>query len=260
MKKIFGLLLVPALLLAGGCNNEYDGYSLSKYWVDMATVENPDGEPYFYFNTDEGERMWVAATALRGYRPKNGQRIVANYTILYDAPKDSGYDHDVKLNAAYNVLTREIVALTEENDAQLGHDPLGVRDLWVGAHYLNVEFSYLGKNGRPDINLVRDGSKVDEAGKIHLELRYNSGLIYALSEPPTAQGEPVLYERKGIASFDLSSLQTEGEESVTLVIHSLPAYGAEEETHEVIFTYGAKKVHSTGAPRTFAIDEYSDME
>ena len=243
MKKGLLLLIAPALLLAGGCDN--DGYSLSKFWVGMATVENPDGENYFYFDTDNGKRMWTAASALPGYRPEDGQRIIADYTILSDRPAGSSYDHDVKLNRVFNVLTKNVVEITEENTGELGNDPVRVTDIWVGADYLNVEFEIAGQNKRHTINLGIDPSKEYEDGKTHLELRHN------------AKGDIPSVDREGIVSFNLKSLQTPDKEFLTLVVHALSPESGEKKTYEVVYRFNGT---DSVTEREFSFGEAADIE
>lgn len=248
MKKLLWMLMVPALLLAGGCSNDDDGYSLGDVWRSMATVENPDQENYFYFKTDGGTRLWTAATDLWNYRPKDGQRIIAYFTIISDKPAGSSYDHDVVFRSAYNVLTKNVVEITAENDEELGHDPVRITDGWIGSDYLNVEFTFRGQNKTHYINLGRDASAEYDDGKIHLELRHN------------AKGDVPSRDMKGIASFNVKSLQLDGAESVTFVIHFTPSEGADEETREVVYKYGIGVQSAVEYEKIFDIDQLVEVK
>lgn len=224
MKKFLLLLAAPALLAVGGCDD--DGYSLGDMWRSIATVENPDRENYFFFQTDGGTRLWTAANDLWGYHPADGQRIIAYFTIISDKPAGSSYDHDVIFRGAYNILTKNVVEITEANDEELGHDPIRVGDLWTGADYLNIEFAVAGQHKTHYINLGSDPSKEYSDGKVHLELRHN------------ANGDTPSRNLRGLVSFDLKPLQTAGAESLTLVIHARAADG-EDVTHEVVYKFNA---------------------
>ena len=245
MKKLLFLLVAPALLLIGGCNDD-DDYSLGDLWRSIATVENPNQENYFFFRTDGGLRMWTGANDLRNYYPKDGQRIIAFYTIISDRSSGSNYDHDVIFRGVYEILTKDIVEITEENNEKLGNDPIQVKEIRVGSDYLNVEFMVDGQNKKHAINLGRDASKEYNDGKIHLELRHN------------ANGDDPSRELSGMASFNLAPLQVEGEKSLTLVIHSLPSEGGEEKTQEV--TYNFNEIGS-GPEITFSLEgEMANIE
>lgn len=223
-KKAVILLMVLLPVFFTACDD--DGYSLGDIWVSIATVENPDEEAYFFLNLDNQDRMWIAATNLPFYRPGDGQRIIADYTVLSDKAAGSAYDHDIKLNnVLYSILTKDIFDITPETQDSIGNDPLRVEDMWIGSHYLNVEFVFGGQNRVHAINLVKDDSKIYEDGKVHLEFRHN------------ANGDNPVYKRWGLASFDLRSLGEDGVTSVDIVVHTLEDAEEAPEAKEYEFTY-----------------------
>lgn len=226
MKKIFLLSLLLPFFMA--CDLNDDGYSLDKYWIDIATVENPDNSSFFYFRLDNNDLMWTAATNFRHFRPVDGQRIIVNYTILSNGPTGGSYNHDVKLNDAYKVLTKGIFPITPATRDSIGNDSIHVRDIWIGRDFLNVEFVYPGYDQIHFINLVSDASKVYTDGKIHLEFRHN------------ANEDNPIYHRNGIVSFNLKSLQTgAGSDSVNLVIHVNEPNMAADKTFNLTYKFGA---------------------
>lgn len=236
--KILIALTVLSSLFFTSCSDD-DGYSLGKYWVGIATVENQEGGPYFFFDLDDGTRMWTAATGLPYYSPANGQRIIANYTILSDKSSGSSYDHDVRLNDVYQILTKDMVAITSENNETLSNDPITIKDIWVGGDHLNVEFVFAGYNKVHFINLGRDASKDYNDGKIHLEFRHN-----AYDDSPS-------YKMWGMASFRLEPLQAEGTESLTLVIHTKEYGSDEDKIYELTYNFSTQS--SSG--RTFILEQ-----
>jgi len=218
-------LLLPLFV---ACNFEDDGYSLDNYWIDIATVENPDSSSFFYFRLDNNDLMWTAATNFHHFRPVNGQRIIANYTILSNAPASSLYNHDVKLNDVYKVLTKGIFQITPATLDSIGTDSIHVRNMWIGSDYLNVQFVYPGYDKTHFINLVSDASKVYTDGKTHLEFRHN------------ANGDNPVYHRNGIVSFSLKSLQAGvSSDSINLVIHVNEPNLVADKTFELTYKFGA---------------------
>lgn len=222
MKRFFLFLLIVPFLAS--CNDD-DQCSLDDYMIDIATVENPNQATNFYFTLDDGERMWTAASELKYYRPKDGQRIIANYTILAERPASSTHGFDVRLNDAYEVLTKGIFNITPATQDSIGNDYISIRDMWICSDYLNVEFEYPGYNKTHFINLVSDTSKTYTDGKVHLEFRHNDN------------GDYPNYFRWGIVSFNLRSLQTSPNGSIGLVIHT-KEFNLGEETYNLTYKFG----------------------
>lgn len=224
MKKYVLILLLP-LLAFMSCDND-DGYSLDDFWVGMATVDNPEGGPYFYLTLDDNEKLWIVATNLLNYRPQTGQRILADFTILNDKPEGSAYDHDVRLNDAYNVLTKRVIDITPAMQDSIGNDPIQIRDVWVGSDYINIRFLYQWGNRQHMLNLVRDVSKEYNDGRVHLEFRHNA---YEDTQNRTAGG---------LVSFDAKPLQrlTTGDE-LPLTIH-VRTGESQERTYDLTYEFG----------------------
>ncbi len=221
--KFFLLFLLITLFT--GCNDDNNYYE--KYWVNIATVQNPDSVSTFFFRLDNNDLMWTEQTNFRDYRPKDGQRIIANYTILSDKRATGLYDYDVKLNDVYPVLTKGIFQITPATQDSIGNDSIYISDMWIGSDYLNVEFQYEGYNQTHYINLVSDTSKVYTDGKIHLEFRHN------------ANNDAPYYYRNGIVSFNLKSLQADSTSgALDLVISVNVPNKAADETYELTYKYG----------------------
>ncbi len=202
-------LLILFIVLFLSCRD--DGYSFDYYCIDIATVENPSQRSSFYFRSDDNKLMFTAASnMLDFYRPNDGQRIIANYTLLNDKSAKSAYQHDVKLNNVYNVLTKDIYYITAGTQDSIGDDPVTISDMWIGGDFLNVQFRYYGLNKIHFINLVLDESKTYNEEKIHLEFRHN------------AHDDEQSYQKRGIVSFNLQPLKENliNKDELILVIHT----------------------------------------
>jgi len=206
--KHFAIVLFSVVMVTA-CSNDMmdDELSLDKYWVDIATVKNTEGKNVFFLQLDDSTMLWTAASAFHNYKPTDGQRVIANYTILSDKRPTGMYSYDVRLNDVYEVLTKPIFNITPATQDSIGNDPVEVTNIWVGSKYLNVEFAYYGYDKIHFINLVNDNSKTYTDGKVHLEFRHN------------ARGDSNMYRRHGIVSFDISSLINPLVDAVPLVIH-----------------------------------------
>ena len=66
--------------------------------------------------------------------------VITYFNPLYD--NYEGYDHAVKVEHNYNVLTKQVEDLTAENESEFGNDPVWVNKdmMWIGGGYLNVIF------------------------------------------------------------------------------------------------------------------------
>jgi len=224
LKTILLSLFIP---LFAACDfNDNDDYISQNDYVDIATVKNPDSLSTFFFKLDNDKLMWTAASNFYNYRPKNGQRIVAFYSVLSDKRATGLYDYDVRLNNVYPVLTKEIFQITTSKQDSIGNDSIFISEIWIGSDYLNVEFRYYGYNQIHYINLVSDGSKMYTDGKTHLEFRHN------------ANNDSPNYYRRGIVSFDLKTLQaTTTNKIINLVIHVNVPNQVEEKTYSLTYNF-----------------------
>lgn len=241
MNRLLLILFVPAALLLTSCNDN-DGYSLDRFWVGMATVENPDNRSNFYLNLDNNDKLWIAANAYSNYRPATGQRIIADYTILNDKPGGSGYQHDVKLNGAYNVLTKNVFNITAATQDSIGNDPIGVRDIWVGGGFLNIRFFFDANNKQHFLNLVRDTAKVYDDNLIHLEFRHN------------AYNDAARYRVGGWVSFNLNSLFIQPfSEKANIVVHVKELDGNNKE-----YKFYFDPTDNSVTPREYSRSDYEE--
>jgi len=166
------MIAIPALQ---SCDD--DGYSLGDFVVRMATVHVEAGNTY-YLQIDNGKKLWPAATEIPWYKPVDGQRVWADYTLLSDQIPNTEFDHAIKVNYLFNVLTKTIDDLTAENEEEIGNDPANIRDMWIGGNYLNMEILLpIPVNELHRVSLVKntlnEGLLIDEEGYVHLEYRLN---------------------------------------------------------------------------------------
>lgn len=199
MKKRILLLLAAVISITlTSCDN--DDWSSDSYWVDMGTVQKVSPTSHeFYILLDNGDKVWPAITNFPYYNPKDGQRIIASYTILSN--RHDGYNHDVKINDIYQVLTKPIVKLTTANADSIGNDPLVITDAWIASDHLNIEFEFLGDSKRHMVNLVESDQFPSTPELAKLQFRQNG------------YGDSQRYRMRGIVSFSISSLQTAGAQS-----------------------------------------------
>lgn len=227
MKKTFlTLILVSAGILLGIISCDDNSNSLGNFGIDIATV-NPEGDNAYSLQLDNGKKLWPAASVIR-YAPSYNQRVFLNYTILSDA--QSGYDHYIKVNDIWNILTKQVIELNAQNADSIGHDPVKTNAVWVGGDYLNVSFMFNYGGIKPHaINLVQNRLSAEgSADAIDLEFRHNA----------YQSEESRLYE--GFVCFDLKPLRDNETDSVKLSVKVKNWEG--DITYDVTYRYGNSSV------------------
>lgn len=226
MKKLLTGIIVLFLIIS--CNND-DVNSNDKNWQAIATVENPTLSTTFNFRLDNGDLMYTNTAGLLNYKPKDGQRIIANYSVIETtSPTNSTVKNVVRLNDAYEILTKGIFKIKPAQQDSIGNDQIEIRSIWVGSDYLNVEFVYLGYNKNHYVNLVSDDAKTYTDNKTHLEFRHNANGDYPSSS------------KWGMASFDLRSLKANhnSNDSVKLIIHTKEYGTTTDKTYALTYKFG----------------------
>lgn len=168
---LLSMVVVSMVPTLQSCDD--DGYSLGDFVIRMATVRAIGGNTY-YLEIDNGKKLWPAATNIPMYRPTDGQRVIADFTLLAD--NFQGYDHAIKVNYLYDVRTKMVETLEAGSEDTFGDDPVLITDIWVGSKYLNVEFNInLPVNKRHSVHLIRNDNITDPGdGYTYLEYRYNT--------------------------------------------------------------------------------------
>lgn len=241
-KKIFTYvtLLVIAFSSFIACSDS-DNYSLNNYRINIATV-TPEGNQSYSLLLDNGTKLWPAAGNIY-YKPRLNQRVFINYTILSD--KMNGYDHYIRVNDMWDILTKPVIKLTAENADSIGHDPIRVENLWIANHYLNAEFSFNYGGVRPHaINLVQNFQQEHEVkDTLKLEFRHNSYNSYS----------DRLF--RGLASFDLKPFRQEDKDSIPIQIKVKDWKG--EQTYKLMYKYnGSNNVKSESSIPNITSSEY----
>lgn len=222
MRRFFlaiGIFTIGIILFLSSCDDS--AHSLGEFRINIATAI-PNGENSYSLLLDNGTRLWPAASAVT-YNPEMNQRVFLNYTILSGA-KD-GYNHYIKVNDIWNILTKDVIELNTHNEDSIGNDPVKTNAVWVGGDYLNVSFMFNYGGVQPHaINLVKN--MLDESSStnnIELEFRHNS----------YNSQQYKFYE--GFVCFDLRPLRVENTDSVKLSVKVKEFIG--ETTYDVIYKY-----------------------
>ena len=220
MKKnllTIAVILVACFTFLSSCDNS--GYYERR--VNIATVQPRGGYAYSLL-FDDGRHLLPVASAVR-YVPRENQRVLLNFTIL--SGRYGEFDHLIRVNDIWNILTKQVVELTTENAEKIGDDPVIINRMWEGGNFLNVSFRFNWGGIRPHyINLVKN-TTVESASDdvIELEFRHN------------AYGSTNSFNRDGLVSFDLRPFQVEGQDEVRLAIRVNEPTG--KRVIEIVYRY-----------------------
>ena len=236
---MLSLWITLIICLFNSCNND-EGYSLDDAWYSIATIHAEGyGATSYWLTLDSGTSLWPVATNIPGYDAKDKQRAIVLYTILSD--EFSGYDHAIKILDIKGILTKPIVEdLYEENDSIYGTDPADIAEMWIGDGFLNIvfEFNYGGDTVH-FINLIEN---------VHVNTPY----FYEFRHH--AYNDSERYRRKGIVAFDLSSVNTNGEEiELTIQVNTFDG------TKDFKIKYNSLK-NPTVQNRTVSMDNFVDIK
>lgn len=232
-------ILAVILLVIASCDD--NSRSAGNFHINIATII-PEGENTYSLLLDDGERLWPVATDM-WYTPSYNQRVFLNYTIL--SGKQEDFDHYIKVNDIWNILTKEAIELNEINADSIGNDPVRANSVWVGGDYLNVSFMFNYGGVKPHaVNLVKNTLSADPSPEaIRLEFRHNSYQSAATR----------LYE--GFVCFNLKPFRVNDADSVKLSVRFKEWSG--ETTYDVVYRYNQP---ATGTSASMPIPVISSNE
>lgn len=223
MKRMIRLTpLILIVFLFFSCSKD-DDYSLNKFWVSAATITTGDVKPYLIV-TDNGDKLFPSSSNIRYFQPVNGQRVWVSYTILKD--EGTAFDYYVKVNDVREILTKEIVTLTNSNKDSIGDDPVEIENVWFSGDFLTIGFVYGGGGAIHFVNLVRNVEDAfTESGLPILEFRHNRN------------NDRFNNAMRGWVSFDLSELKLPNRDSITFILRAKSFKDQEPFEKQLTFKY-----------------------
>ncbi len=211
---VFGLL---AAAVFTGCDKFLeDKNTPGNFWVGYADVrvlehaQNDmldNSETGVYLHLDNGKVLEVMSfgASAQGFELRDGMRVLVNFSKLGETPMYGTLPRwQVHVNEMVEVLTK---APTEGDGAALADAGIDPRHLWVSGKYLNLTFMYYCSDAQVphgiDLWLNADHPDAD-AQNVYVELRHD------------ARGDAARRRMFARASFDVSGLLSEGQNTVTI--------------------------------------------
>ncbi len=197
--RIFIIAIFPFLLMS--CQDDEEQATT---WISLGEVQNDyNGSGETVIQLDNGEVL-IPTNTIPHY--DDDERIALSFSNY----EEGAAEFEATVYNTKDVLTKDIVKLTEENEEELGNDPIHVheQDIWISDKYLNIYFEYLGSGYVSHfINMATDEeNKYDKNGRLILTFKHNAYHDY------------MHYWFPGLVSFDMESLREGNETSVDFVV------------------------------------------
>jgi hypothetical protein len=199
-------MLGITLAFLPGCELDDDEYSMEDTWVGFGLVQKDTIDDSFFIELDNGAVLFPANSSGWVDDVTDNQRVLANFTILGDKENTEDVEqYDVRINSLRNILYKSILDISPAIEDSIGNDPIHVKDYWLKNNMLNLELQYRGGSVIHYINLVKQPNAT-ATEPVVLELRHNDN------------DDPELIRMSAVVTFDLSSIQVAGKDSVTFKV------------------------------------------
>jgi hypothetical protein len=127
-------------------------YGFGEYFEEIVTAVSEN-----VFVLDNGKTLFnTNEKASKAYQ--SGDRILMNYTLLHETT--AGYDYTVRINGSSKVPLTELSLVDQKTIQSLVSEPVFFESLWVGNHYLNLQFYINYKSETHSIKLLTDSSLI----------------------------------------------------------------------------------------------------
>jgi len=198
------LFLLSLFLLISCENKEYD-YGFDEYKEEFAVALSKTE-----FLTDNGEKLIHTGKEItRSFNA--GDRLYLHYTLLPE--EKSGYDHTVRVNGFAIIPSGQLKPVSDADIKKLPSEPILLESVWIGSHFLNMQFYLEYHSQSHEIGLVADSVK----------LKNNEYDLYFSHD---SKNDPAGYYTHSFLSFDLEKSlgQPAGDKKLNVVI-STSNYG-----------------------------------
>jgi len=173
-----------AVFFLFSCEDKKVDYGLDEYFVEIVTARTENE-----FLLDNGKKIFAASNENKK-KYDSGDRVFINFTLLETTA--SG-DYNVRINGSAKIPQGKIT-LTDEKGINSAHnEPVVLESVWLGSHYLNMQFYLNYKSTAHKIGLLADSTRL-ESDTIRL---------YFLHD---LNNDPLGYPSHSYLSFDLKDV------------------------------------------------------
>jgi len=209
------LLMALAMPVIQSCLNDWNDNDYNNTSLTIGTLKIIEGKNY-YFNLDEGGKMYPGDTTyVHNYSLVDGQRVFIHFQLL--SKSVTGYDYNAQIYRIENILTKNIIPLTEATADSIGNDPINATDIWIAGGCLNIQYQlYYSPNAdkKHMLNLVTNetsGTSTSDENYVDLGFRHN-----AYNDMKQELGW-------GVVSFKLDNIanQTKGKKGLKVHVNTI---------------------------------------
>ena len=135
------------------CQDKTVDYGLDTYYLEIVTAQNENE-----FLTDKGQLL-VATPNENQKTYASGDRVLLNYTLL-DAVA-SGNNYSVRINGSAKVPLGKLAFSNDSVIQSSSKEPILLESVWIGSHYLNMQFYFNYKSETHVIGLLADSTSLE---------------------------------------------------------------------------------------------------
>ena len=133
------------------CEDKSVDYGLDKYYVEIVTVQNNN-----LFLSDNG-KIITATSDESNKTYASGDRVLLNYTLL----TASGNNYSVRINGSAKVPLGKLTLTDDLAIQSSAKEPILLESVWLGSHYLNMQFYLNYKSVTHKIGLLADSIRLE---------------------------------------------------------------------------------------------------
>ena len=238
MKRILKIGIFISLIFSFSACYDLDNDSNYDYWNGFGVI-HIDDQSDITIEMDNGD-MLFPVNMHHTDRYKDKDRILINYVISDSDRVITGEkrEYHVLVNRIEKVLYKGIFDITPATEDSIGNDPIHVYKVWKTRNMVTLKLGYNGHSKAHFINLVKEpGELTLDDQPVQLELRHNKN------------GDRETYRMDAFVTFDLSSLQIAGQDSVSYVING-KNYKGEDYSYKGVYRYDSDSSKSIEANKS----------
>ena len=135
------------------CEDKTVDYGLGIYYVEIVTAQNKNE-----FLNDNG-KLIIAASQKNEKTYAFGDRVLLNYSLLPSTASEG--DFSVQINASSKIPLGQITATNDSTIRSSHIDPILLESVWLGSHYLNMQFYVNFMSETHKIGLLVDSARLE---------------------------------------------------------------------------------------------------